>query len=128
MQITLKASGTTATTGGTDNVFSETSKKLSQGKILVDADVADFFARPEIQVSCRVPFEQTDGTYCKQRNIARFVIPDTLADGSVVYNFAEIHIEYHPESYASLSLLREMAGQLAMNAGLDSFYETGSLE
>jgi hypothetical protein len=112
MSVTLSDGGTTSTTGGSAQTFSRTNLSVNNGYEYADVSEADFFARQKVIISARQPSEQSDGSWSKQKASLRFVLPITLADGSVAYNVARVEVEYHPEaSAANLAELREMAAQ-----------------
>lgn len=127
MSITLKDGGTTTTAGGSDQSFDRTSLSVTNGYEYADVAEADFFARQKVIATSRMPTLQADGSYSKQKTSVRFVMPITLADGTISYNVARVEIEAHPESSAAnLAELREMAAQMAIQAGLDDLYVAGS--
>lgn len=127
MSITLKDGGTTSTAGGVDQVFDRSSLQVTNGYEYTDVAEADFFARQKVIATSRMPTLQSDGSWSKQKTSARFVMPITLADGTIAYNVARVELEVHPEaSAANLTELREMAAQLSINAGLDDLYTAGS--
>jgi hypothetical protein len=128
MSITLKDGGTTATTGGTDQTFDRTNLPVNNGYEYADVDESDFFARQKVIVVTRAPQLQSDGTWSKQKSSLRFVLPITLADGSISYNVARMEVEMHPEgSSANLAELREMAAQMAIGSAFDDVYVAGTL-
>lgn len=127
MEVTLIDGGTTSTTGGTGNLFSESGKTLNSGKVLVDSDDTDFFTRPEIQLVSRMPSLQSDGEWSKQKTSARYVVPYTLDSGKVVYNLVRVETEIHPEASSILAAMRDKGAQLAIDSELDAFYTSGSL-
>jgi hypothetical protein len=124
--MSLLDGGTTATTGGSAQTFSRTSRQVTNGYEYADVTEASFLARQSIVLKSRMP-QSLDGEWTKQKTHASFVCPIALADGSTVYNVARIEVEYHPESSAAqVAELREMAAQLAKQAALDSFYQAGT--
>lgn len=128
MSITLKDGGTTTTAGGADQTFDRTNLPVNNGYEYADVAEADFFARQKVILSSRQPQLQGDGSWSKQKSSLRFVMPITLADGSISYNVARVEIEAHPESSAAnLAEMREMAGQMAIGAGFDDLYTAGTL-
>lgn len=127
MSISLLDGGTTSTAGGSAQAFDRSSTSVNNGYEYTDVAETDFFARQKVIVTSRMPSLQSDGTWSKQKTSARFVQPITLADGSIAYGVARVEIEFHPEATAAnVSELREMAGQLAIQAGLDDLYTAGT--
>jgi hypothetical protein len=127
MSLTLLDGGTTSTAGGAAQAFSRSSTPVTNGYEYADVAEADYFARQKLVVTSRMPSLQSDGSYSKQKSSARFILPITLADGSIAYNVARVEIECHPEATAAnLAELREYAGQLAMDSELDTLYTAGT--
>jgi hypothetical protein len=127
MAISLLDGGTTTTAGGAAQSFERSSTPVTNGYEYSDVSEADFFARQKVIATSRMPQLQTDGTYSKQKSSLRFVYPLTLADGSIAYNVARVEIECHPEStVANLTELRELAAQMAIQAGVDDLYTAGT--
>lgn len=128
MSISLLDGGTTSTAGGAAQTFDRTNLSVNNGYEYADTSEADFFARQKVIIVARQPQEQSDGTWSKQKASLRFILPITLADGSIAYNVARVEVEYHPEATpANLAELREMAGQLAVSSGFDDVYVAGTL-
>lgn len=127
MSITLLDGGTTSTAGGSSQSFDRTSLPVNNGYEFADITETDFFVRQKVIATSRMPSLQTDGSYSKQKTSLRFVQPIALADGTYAYNVARVEIEAHPESsVANLTELREFAGQIAIQAGLDDLYSAGT--
>lgn len=127
MSISLLDGGTTSTAGGAAQAFDRTSTPVTSGMEYADVAETDFFARQKVIVTSRMPSLQADGSWSKQKSSVRFVAPITLADGTIAYNVARVEIECHPEStVANLTELREFAGQMAIQAGLDDLYTAGT--
>lgn len=128
MSISLLDGGTTSTAGGAAQTFNRTNLPVNNGYEYADVAETDFFARQKVIMSVRNPQLQGDGSWSKQKNSIRFVLPLVLADGSISYNVARVEVEYHPEaSAANLAELREMAGQCAISSGFDDFFIAGTL-
>lgn len=128
MSIVLKDGGTTATTGGTNQTFDRTNLQVNNGYEYADVAEADFFARQKVIISTRMPQLQSDGSWSKQKVSLRFVLPITLADGSVSYNVGRIETEVHPEaSAANLAEIREFCAQMAISSEFDDSYIAGTL-
>lgn len=127
MSISLLDGGTTSTAGGSAQDFDRSALAVTNGYEYADVSETDFFARQKVIATSRMPSLQTDGSWSKQKTSVRFVMPITLADDSIAYNVARVEIECHPESSAAnLAELREMAAQLAIQAGLDDLYTAGT--
>jgi hypothetical protein len=128
MSISLLDGGTTSTTGGSAQTFDRTNLAVNNGYEYADVDETDFFARQKIIVVTRAPQLQSDGSWSKQKASLRFVMPITLADGSISYNVGRVEVEYHPEaSAANLAEIREFCAQMAIGSALDDIYVAGTL-
>ena len=128
MPITLLNGGTTATTGGTDQIFERTNEQVVNGHSFSDTAEADFFKRKKLTLSCRGPYKGGDGLWKSQVNKTSYAQPITLADGTIHYNVARNEIAYHPQSTAAqIAELREMNAQLCKDAELNPFYGAGTL-
>jgi hypothetical protein len=128
MSINLLDGGTTSTAGGAAQTFDRTSKPVTNGYEYTDVSETDFYARQSVVIKVKQPTLQSDGTYSKMRVTIQFVLPLTLADGSLSYGVGRAEIEYHPEaSAANVAELREMAAQCCIAAGFDSVYDAGTL-
>lgn len=129
MNVTLLDGGTTATTGGTSQLFSESGETVANGRVLVDAAEADYFSREKIICTSRLPARQSDGSYSKQKTKVQYVVPEIAADGEILYHLVRNEIEVHPKSAdaaAMLAKLREMGAQLYKDSELNALYTTGS--
>jgi hypothetical protein len=128
MSISLLDGGTTSTTGGASQSFDRTSTPVNNGYEYADVSETDHLARQKVILTARNPAVQPDGSWSKHKAKGQFVLPITLADGSVSYCVARAEIEYHPEaSSANVDELREMGAQLFITAAYDSLYEAGTL-
>ena len=128
MSISLLDGGTTSTAGGAAQDFDRTNLPVNNGYEYADVDEADFFARQKVIIVTRSPQLQSDGTWSKQKASLRFVLPITLADGSISYNVGRVEVEYHPEATAAnLAELREFCAQMAIGSGFDDVYVAGTL-
>lgn len=127
MSISILDGGTTTTAGGAAQTFDRSSTPVTNGYEYADVSEPDFFARQKVLVTSRMPSLQSDGSWSKQKTSARFVLPITLADGTIAFNVARVELEVHPESsVANLTEMREFAAQMAIQAGLDELYEAGT--
>jgi hypothetical protein len=128
MSISLLDGGTTSTAGGAAQAFSRTNLPVNNGYEYADVDEADFFARQKVIIATRSPQLQSDGTWSKQKTSLRFVLPITLADGTISYNVGRVEVECHPEaSAANLAEIREFCAQMAIGAAFDDCYVAGTL-
>lgn len=127
MSITLLEGGTTSTAGGTGRVYSRTSQPVNGGYEYADVAETNFFARRKILVTSKMPVKLSDGTYSRQKTVAKIVIPGAIASGEIVNNQAEVKIDIHPELAPTLlAVLREYCVQLAKDAELDATYVAGT--
>lgn len=128
MSVTLKSGGVSATTGGTDQVFTRTNATVTNGNEYSDVSEANFFSREKVIIVTRQPQLQSDGTWSKQKISARYTVPKTRADGTIAYNVGRSEVEYDPETTpAEVDALREYVAQMAISAVLDPTYTAGTL-
>lgn len=128
MSVTLLDGGTTSTAGGSNQVFDATPTKVNDGREYADVAETDFYSRQKVVVTVKGPSQQADGEYSKHRVTAKFVMPITLASGSISYMTGEFAISYHPEATsAQVAELQEMAAQLPHNADLADTITAGTL-
>lgn len=127
MSVTLLDGGTTSTAGGTGQDFDRSSTPVTNGYEYADVSETDFFARQKVLLTSRMPSLQADGSWSKQKVSCRFVLPITLADGTISYNVARVEVEVHPEATAAnLAELREMGAQMLIQAGLNDLFVAGT--
>lgn len=128
MSINLLDGGTTSTAGGAAQTFTRTSTPVNNGYEYADVSEADHLARQKVIVTARNPVQQPDGTWSKHKVKLQFVLPITLADGTVSYCVSRSEIEYHPEATAAnVTELREMNAQLNCDADFDDTIVAGTL-
>jgi hypothetical protein len=128
MSIALTDGGTTTTAGGAAQTFDRTSTPVTNGYEYADVSEADHLARQKVVMTARNPALQADGSYSKHKTKAQFVLPITLADGSISYNVVRSEIEYHPEaSAANVAELREMGAQMFISSAFDDQIVAGTL-
>lgn len=128
--ITLLDGGTTSTTGGTAKAFSQSSEPVANGKTFVDASETDFFAREKITCISRLPSQNTDGTWSKQKSKVQKVYPEILADGTTLFHIGRNEIEVHPlsaDAAAMTAKIREDMAQLYKDSELTTFYTIGTI-
>ncbi len=128
MSVQLLDGGTTSTAGGTAQTFDRTNLAVNNGYEYADVSIADFFARQKVIITTRMPQLQSDGSWSKQKTSLRFVLPITLADGSVSYQIVRAETEVHPEaSAANLAELREFGAQMFKSSSFDNVFIAGTL-
>jgi hypothetical protein len=128
MSFTLLDGGTTSTSGGSAQVFSRTSTPVNNGYEYADVSETDHLARQKVLLSARNPALQVDGSWSKHKAKGQFILPITLADGTVSYCVARVEIEYHPEATAAnVAELREMGAQILMDSEFDNVVVAGTL-
>jgi hypothetical protein len=127
MSISLLDGGTSSTTGGASQSFTRTATPVTNGYEYADVSEADHLARQKVVLTARNPSLQSDGSWSKHKAKGQFVLPITLADGSVSYNLVRAEIEYHPEaSSANVDELREMGAQMLISADFDDLFVAGT--
>lgn len=128
MSISLLDGGTTSTTGGSAQSFSRTSTPVTNGYEYADVSEADHLVRQKVICTARNPALQADGSYTKHKTKVQFVMPITLADGSISNCVTRAEIEYHPEATsAQVAELREMGAQAFIDSDFDNLVQAGTL-
>jgi hypothetical protein len=128
MSISLTDGGTTSTAGGAAQSFDRTSTPVNNGYEYADVSEADHLARQKVVLTARNPSLQGDGSWTKHKAKVQYVLPITLADGTISYCVARSEIEYHPEaSSANVAELREMGAQAMISSEFDDLYVAGTL-
>lgn len=123
-------SGTTvSSSGGTALVFAEDGVTVANGvHLMVPAD-ADYQTRRQVTVKNRPPtLNPTTGVYGKDKKSISLALPQTLADGKVVFNTIRIEREVHPLLAAASALeLNKLGAQLLSDSDTADFWANGSL-
>jgi hypothetical protein len=128
MSISLLDGGTTTTAGGAAQDFDRTSTPVTNGYEYADVSEADHLARQKVILTARNPSLQNDGSWSKHKAKGQFVLPITLADGTISYQVIRVEVEYHPEaSAANVAELREMGAQIAISSAFDDLFIAGTL-
>jgi hypothetical protein len=128
MSISLTDGGTSSTAGGSAQSFDRTSTPVNNGYEYADVSETNHLARQKVIITARNPSLQNDGSWSKHKAKGQFVLPITLADGSVSYCVARAEIEYHPEaSAANVAELREMGAQVFISSAFDAVFQAGTL-
>jgi hypothetical protein len=128
MSISLDDGGATTTAGGAAQSFDRTSTPVNNGYEYADVSEADHLARQKVITTARNPAVQPDGNWSKHKVKMQFVLPITLADGTVSYCLARTEIEYHPEaSAANVAELREMNAQMNVSSVFDDLIVAGTM-
>jgi hypothetical protein len=128
MSISLTDGGTTSTAGGSAQAFDRTSTPVNNGYEYADVSETNHLIRQKVIITARNPALQVDGSWSKHKAKGQFVLPITLADGTISNCVARVQIEYHPEaSAANVAELREMGAQIAISSAFDDVYVAGTL-
>lgn len=127
--MSLSASATVATSGGTALVFAEDGVTIQNGLHLIIPADADYQTRRQATVKYRPPtLDAKTATYSKDKKSISLSKPIVLADGRVVFNTIRIEREVHPELAAADAVeLNKLGAQLLTDADTDAFWATGSL-
>jgi len=127
--MSLLAGATVSSTGGTALVFAEDGVTIPNGvHLMVPAD-ADYQTRRQVTVKNRPPtLNATTGVYGKDKKSISLALPQTLADGKVVFNTIRIEREVHPLLAAASALeLNKLGAQLLSDSDTVDFWANGSL-
>lgn len=128
MSITLTDGGTSSTAGGAAQTFDRTSTPVTNGYEYADVSETNHLIRQKVVLTARNPSLQTDGSWSKHKAKGQFVLPITLADGSISYNLVRVEVEYHPEATsANVDELREMGAQILISSVYDNLFVAGTL-
>jgi hypothetical protein len=127
--MSLSASATVTTSGGTALVFAEDGVTIQNGLHLIIPADADYQTRRQATVKYRPPtLDAKTATYSKDKKSISLSKPIVLADGRVVFNTIRIEREVHPELAAADAVeLNKLGAQLLTDADTDAFWATGSL-
>lgn len=127
--MSLLASGTVSTTGGTAQVFAEDGVTIANGVHLIVPADADYRTRRQCTVKYRAPSLDTKtGSYTKDKKSMTYVIPEVLATGAVVFHTLRIEREVHPNiSAAAAAEMNKIGAQLLTDSDTDAFWATGAL-
>lgn len=127
--MSLSASATVATSGGTALVFAEDGVTIQNGLHLIIPADADYQTRRQATVKYRPPtLDAKTATYSKDKKSISLSKPIVLADGRVVFNTIRIEREVHPELAAADAVeLNKLGAQLLTDTDTDAFWATGSL-
>jgi len=128
-QFTLLDGGTTATTGGTNQVFEPNGKTVANGRSFGDIAVSDITTREEVTVKSR-PAAYSNGSWSKQKVSVTFTTPYMDSEGVQHFSLVRIEMEVSPVQLANTSTLiddlREKGAQLLVDSELDGTWNTGA--
>jgi hypothetical protein len=129
--VTLLAGGTTATTGGSNQVFQPVGKNVTNGKAFGDAAVSDLTTRQELTIRSRAAtYDNTRSTWSKQKVSSTYVIPYLDSEGVQHFSLIRSEMECSPVHLANVSTLiadlREKGAQVIMDAEMDDTWNTGA--
>jgi len=129
--ITLLDGGTTATTGGSNQVFAPIGKTVTNGKAFGDVAVSDLTSREEIMIKSRAAvFNQNTSLWSKQKTSSTYLIPYYDSDGRQFFSLIRVEMEVAPEHLTNVSTLidtlREKGAQMIVDAEMDGTWNTGA--
>jgi hypothetical protein len=129
--VTLLDGGTTATTGGSNQVFHPIGKTVAFGKAFGDVAVADLLSREEIMVKSRsAAYNNKTGLWSKQKVTCTYTIPYYDSTGNQFFSLVRVEMEVAPEHLADdstlVDTLREKGAQLMVDSELDDTWNTGA--
>jgi hypothetical protein len=129
--VTLLDGGTTATTGGSNQVFQPVGKTVTNGKAFGDVAVSDLTTREELTIRSRAAaYNNATGTWSKQKVSATYVIPYLDSDGIQHFSLIRVECEVSPVHLANVSTLidtlREKGAQCIVDAEMDDTWNTGA--
>lgn len=129
--ITLLDGGTTATTGGSNQVFHPIGKTVTNGKAFGDVAVSDLTSREEIMIKSRAAaYNGNTGLWSKQKVTCTYTIPYFDANGNQFFSLVRTEIEVAPEHLASASTLidtlREKGAQMLVDSEFDDSWNSGA--
>jgi len=127
--MSLSASATVTTSGGTALAFADDGVSISNGLHLIVPSDSDYQTRRSVTVKYRPPtLAAKTNSYGKDKKSMSLTLPQVLTDGSVVFNLIRIEREVHPSlAAASVVELNKLAAQLLTDTDTDAFWATGSL-
>lgn len=129
--LTLLEGGTTATTGGTNQVFNPIGKTVTNGKAFGDVAVSDLTTREEVMIKSRsAAYNSATGFWSKQKVSSTYLIPYMDADGNQFFSLIRVEMEVAPEHLSDVSTLiddlREKGAQMIVDAEMDGTWNTGA--
>lgn len=128
---TIKKNATSlSVTGGTDAIYTETSKVVPGGVEVANLATTDMRVRETIECKNRNPvLDSKTGLYTKRKTDAKLVFPVLQADGSVQFDVWRITAEVTVgTSVADLADRRFRAGQVITAAAFDNLWVNGSMK
>lgn len=128
---TIKKNATSLTVvGGTDAIYTETSKVVPGGVEVSNLATTDLRVRETIECKNRNPvLDSKTGLYTKRKTDAKLVFPVLQADGSVQFDVWRITAEVSVgTSAADLSDRRYRAGQCITAVTFDNLWVNGSMK
>jgi hypothetical protein len=129
--ITLLDGGTTATSGGSNQVFNPIGKTVAFGKAFGDVAVTDLLSREEVMIKSRAAsYNVNTGLWSKQKVSLTHTVPYYDDAGNQFFSLVRIEMEVSPEHLAHTSTLvdnlREKGAQLLVDSELDDTWNTGA--
>lgn len=127
---TIKKNATSLTVvGGTDAIYTKTSKVIPGGVEVSELAVTDFRVRPTIEAKSRTPVLGPDGVFTKRKTDMKLVFPALQADGSIVFDVWRLTAETSvTTSAADVTDRRMRAAQGICAATFDNLWNNGVTE
>lgn len=127
--MSLLSGATVAASGGSALAFSEDGQSINNGVHLIVPSDTDYATRRQLTAKYRPPsLNAQTGAYGKDKKSISLALPQTLTDGSVVFNTIRIEREVHPELSAANALeLCQLGAQLLVDDDVVDFWATGAL-
>lgn len=127
--MSLLASATISTSGGTALAFADDGQTIANGVHLIVPADTDYQTRRQATAKYRPPtLDQKTGQYGKDKKSISLSKPQVLTDGRVIFNTIRLEREVHPSlSAAEAAELLKLGAQLLTDADVDAFWATGSL-
>lgn len=126
--LALTSGATPTITGGSTVTYSPNNAVVPNGISLVDASVSDFRLRPTIIGKYRAPMQTGPSSFSKAKVSFTLRVPKLKSDGTYVYNFGRLEIEYDPEcTTAEQDNIANQIAQLAFDSDTLNFRRVGSI-
>lgn len=125
---TIKKNATSMTVvGGTDAIYTETSREVPGGVEVAELAVTDFRVRPTIEAKNRNSvLNSSTGVYSKRKTDIKLVFPELQADGSIQFDVWRITGEISVNTtQANLTDRRYRAAQAISSATFDNLWNSG---
>lgn len=134
--LTTKADGTIAVSGGTDVVYAPDGMFVSNGISLTVPAVAEFRKRPRVTAKSSMPvYDQAKQTFSRQKTSVSLTLPsgtpscDGMEGCGTIFNNLRIELTVDPSlSAENIAWLLEQGAQMLFSSGMTDFWLRGSLK